>query len=186
MKTLNMQFKQYQRLIHPDKFEMAQGAIKDRAHELSSFANAAYQILTNDIDRAEYLIRLNKGLSHQGSQDEKERHEEEIIADDPELVERIFELRMTIAESDDLEELQEIKKALERDYNEELGKLAGTFSPQVISGQESSGSFCRNFERRSIINRARYLIKMREEVEDREEQIKPQSVAGINREELSD
>jgi hypothetical protein len=52
----------------------------------------------------------------------------------------------------------------------------------VISGQESSGSFCRNFERISIINRARYLIKMHEEVEEREEQIKPQSATGLNRE----
>ena len=102
------------------------------------------------------------------------KHEEEIVADDPELVERIFELRFTIAESDDLEELSEIKSALQRDYAEELGKLGGTFTsdPVILSGQENSstgGSFCRNFERRSIINRARYLSKMLEEVEEREE-----------------
>jgi uncharacterized protein with von Willebrand factor type A (vWA) domain len=109
-----------------------------------------------------------------------------VVADDPELVERIFELRMTIAESDDMEELQDIRQALERDYKEELVKLAGTFSAQENSGQESSGSFCRNFERRSIINRARYLIKMHEEVEEREEQIKPQGAAAINREEDPD
>ena len=54
-------------------------------------------------------------------------------------------------------------------------------------GQESStGSFCRNFERRSIINRARYLIKMHEEVEEREEQIKPQRELAIKREEDPD
>jgi len=63
MKTLNQQFKQYQRFIHPDKFEMAQGGIKDRAHELSSFANAAYYTLSNQIERAEYLLRLKKGLN---------------------------------------------------------------------------------------------------------------------------
>jgi len=56
---------------------------------------------------------MNKGLnSQEAHQDEKAKHEEEIIADDPELVERIFELRFTIAESDDLEELAEIKQAL--------------------------------------------------------------------------
>lgn len=103
------------------------------------------------------------------------KHEEEIVADDPELVERIFELRFTIAESDDLDELSEIKSALQRDYAEELQKLAGTFisDPVMLSGQETSsssvGSFCRNFERRSIINRARYLSKMLEEVAEREE-----------------
>ncbi len=40
---------------------MAQGTIKDRAHEVSSFANAAFQTLSNNIERAEYLIKMNKG-----------------------------------------------------------------------------------------------------------------------------
>jgi molecular chaperone HscB len=61
MKTLNQQFKQYQRFIHPDKFEMAQDSIKTRAHELSSFANAAFNTLSNHIERAEYLLLLQKG-----------------------------------------------------------------------------------------------------------------------------
>ncbi len=98
---------------------MAQGTIKDRAHELSSFVNAAYSTLSNHIERAEYLIKISaggKGGKNNGEkQDEKAKHEEEVIADDPELVERIFELRMTIAETDEMEEVEEIKKALERD-----------------------------------------------------------------------
>ena len=142
---------------------MAQGSIKDRAHELSSFVNAAYTTLSNHIERAEYLIKLS-GNAKNGD-DEIAKHEEEVIADDPDLVERIFELRMTIAETDGMEDVIEIKTALERDYKEELGKLTATFT----SGQES---FCRNFERRQIINRARYLIRMLEEVNEREDQIK--------------
>jgi DnaJ-domain-containing protein 1 len=118
---------------------MAQGSIKDRAHELSSFVNAAYTTLSNHIERAEYLIKLS-GNAKNGD-DEIAKHEEEVIADDPDLVERIFELRMTIAETDGMEDVIEIKTALERDYKEELGKLTATFT----SGQES---FCRNFERR--------------------------------------
>jgi hypothetical protein len=60
---LRKQFKQYQRFIHPDKFEMVplgKENIKDRAHELSSYTNNAYSILTNEIERAEYLIKLQK------------------------------------------------------------------------------------------------------------------------------
>jgi DnaJ-domain-containing protein 1 len=96
---------------------MAQGTIKDRAHELSSFVNAAYSTLSNHIERAEYLIKISAGggKNNGEKQDEKAKHEEEVIADDPELVERIFELRMTIAETDEMEEVVEIKKALERD-----------------------------------------------------------------------
>lgn len=87
--------------------------IKGRAHEVSSFANAAFSTLSNNIERAEYLIRLSKGhKDNDKNQDEKEKHDEEVIADDPDLVERIFELRMTIAESSSLDELAEIKTAL--------------------------------------------------------------------------
>ncbi len=79
---------------------MAQDQIKGRAHEVSSFANAAFSTLSNSIERAEYLIRLSKGQTdNEKLKDEKAKHDEEIIADDPDLVERIFELRMTIAES---------------------------------------------------------------------------------------
>jgi DnaJ-domain-containing protein 1 len=37
---------------------MAEGVLKDSAHQLSSFANNAYQTLNNDITRAEYLLKL--------------------------------------------------------------------------------------------------------------------------------
>jgi hypothetical protein len=61
LKALNQQFKQYQKFIHPDKFEMVptgKEQMKDRAHQISSFANNAYQILNNEIERAEYLMKL--------------------------------------------------------------------------------------------------------------------------------
>lgn len=52
---------------------------------------------------------------------------EEAILHDTELVERIFELRMTIAETESVSELEEIQEALDRDYKEEIGKLSRTF-----------------------------------------------------------
>lgn len=79
--------------------------IKDRAHELSSFANNAYQILNNEIERAEYLIKLQKYQITDIEQNMESVAHEEVILLDPELVERIFELRFTIAESESLEEL---------------------------------------------------------------------------------
>lgn len=97
-KALTQQFKNYQRFIHPDKFEMAKEEMKDKAHELSSFANNAFSILSNDIERAEYLIRLgNKQCKEEGCNCDR-KHEEEIIHD-AEMMERVFELRMTISES---------------------------------------------------------------------------------------
>ncbi len=59
-KELSLQFKQYQRFIHPDKFEQAQTDLKCRAQELSAFANSAFSTLMNDIARADYLLKLSK------------------------------------------------------------------------------------------------------------------------------
>ncbi len=49
-KLLNKQFKLYQTFIHPDRFEIAESkGLKDRAHELSAFANNAFTTLADDI-----------------------------------------------------------------------------------------------------------------------------------------
>jgi hypothetical protein len=177
-KLLRSQFKLYQKFIHPDKFEMSEEGttIKDIAHEVSSFANNAFQILSNDIERAEYLIKLSNSENSAANVNFKDGMvEESIILNDTDLVERIFELRMTISESEDLEELREIKTALERDYSDEIASLAATF---ITTGNNTSGfnihcsgdKNCKcgkGEERRNIINRARYLQKMREEVTER-------------------
>ena len=103
---------------------MANEGLKESAHELSSFANNAYQILTNDIARAEYLIRVMTGIDLQSEELSESGH----VIHDEDLVERIFELRMTISESISLLELNEIKLALERDYKEEIKRLTDTFT----------------------------------------------------------
>lgn len=99
---------------------MAKSSLKDNAHELSSFANNAYQILANDIDRAEYLIKLHSQMQVEGKiasfTSDKGDSQEHYIIDDPELTERVFELRFTISESNSQTELAEIKEALARDY----------------------------------------------------------------------
>jgi hypothetical protein len=76
--------------------------------------------------------------------DKEGSYQEEVILHDPELVERIFELRMTIAESTSLTELNDIKEALKRDLQNEVTKLAGMFKNQ-------------QGDTRMVIHRARYL-----------------------------
>ena len=53
---------------------------------------------------------------------------EEILGEsDCGLMERVFELRMTISESENAEELTEIRGALQRDYGNELTELSLSF-----------------------------------------------------------
>jgi hypothetical protein len=98
-------------------------------------------------------------------------------------MERVFELRFTIAESEDRQELKEIHKALLRDYQTEIARLAGTFISEqkaTTEGEEAeilegvaeekthnNEDEMRMKERRTVINRARYLYKMIEEVRER-------------------
>jgi hypothetical protein len=76
-------------------------------------------------------------------------------------MERIFELRMTISESESQAELKEIKSALVRDYGTELSELSISFQDDIGSAR-----------RKEILNRARYLQKMIEEVDAREESLR--------------
>lgn len=53
--------------------------------------------------------------------------EETLRESDCGLMERVFELRMTISESEDARELTEIRGALQRDYCNELNELGLSF-----------------------------------------------------------
>jgi len=53
--------------------------------------------------------------------------EEMLRESDCGLMERIFELRMTISETENAEELTEIRGALQRDYGNELTELSISF-----------------------------------------------------------
>jgi molecular chaperone HscB len=56
LQELNQQFKQYQKFIHPDRFQSQD--MQDKAHDLSSFENNAYVTLLNDLMRAAYLLKV--------------------------------------------------------------------------------------------------------------------------------
>ena len=61
MTELNAHYKQYQKYIHPDKFQMAENQLQENSHFISAYANNAYFTLINDLQRAVYLLRL-KGV----------------------------------------------------------------------------------------------------------------------------
>jgi len=90
---------------------------------VSSYANAAFATLVDPIKRAEYLMQV---LSRDENGD-NHPEEECAILHDADLVERIFELRFTISESTCTDELELLRRALERDLNSDLDKLAKSF-----------------------------------------------------------
>mmetsp|Transcript_14911 Transcript_14911/g.10814 ORF Transcript_14911/g.10814 Transcript_14911/m.10814 type:complete len:99 (+) Transcript_14911:193-489(+) len=58
-RKLNLQYKEFQKLLHPDKFNLASELMKENSNTLSSYANNAYYTLINDLERSIYILKLN-------------------------------------------------------------------------------------------------------------------------------
>ena len=59
---LSQTYKNYQRVLHPDKFINSQ-KLHDEATRMSAFTSSAYNVLMDDIQRAEYLLREDFGIT---------------------------------------------------------------------------------------------------------------------------
>ena len=66
---LSQTYKNYQRVLHPDKFSSS-APLLDEATRMSSFTSSVYQVLMDDILRAEYLLRTDYNIV---SMDESKR-----------------------------------------------------------------------------------------------------------------
>jgi molecular chaperone HscB len=58
-KKLESEYKNLQKLLHPDKFTMKCNEERDRSTHNSSVVNQAYQIIKSPVDRAVYLVSFN-------------------------------------------------------------------------------------------------------------------------------
>ena len=90
---LNSQYKSYQRVLHPDKFSASDidPKLQDNAKQVRSYCSNAYQILLNDITRAQYILKTEHNI---------EALAEESKEKDPEVMEWVFETRMEIDDAD--------------------------------------------------------------------------------------
>jgi molecular chaperone HscB len=93
---LNKQYKDLQKLVHPDKFSTSsEGEVKE-AQDCSAYISNAYKILSNDIERANYLLKI-KGYQtiEEGSAN---------VYDQP-LLEKLLDIQEKIEDCDSFEEL---------------------------------------------------------------------------------
>ncbi|KAI0094895.1 Co-chaperone Hsc20 [Irpex rosettiformis] len=95
---LKRNFRQIQRVIHPDKWSSKGPGAYELAAEMSSRVNKAYKTLLNPYTRAEYLLQ-KEGLEISESDG----------VQDPELITEILELRMAVEEAESQEDVDEIR-----------------------------------------------------------------------------
>jgi molecular chaperone HscB len=97
---LDKQYKDIQKIIHPDKYStFGEMEIKE-AQDCSAYVSNAYNILKDDIKRANYLLKL-KGAD---SIEETSSNVYEI-----DLLEALMEYQERIEESESIDELNDIK-----------------------------------------------------------------------------
>lgn len=87
---LEMEFKNLQKRLHPDKFTTKSIEERDRSQHNSSVINQAYQVLRSPMDRAAYLLQF---------------HDVDIVTggtsyEDPLVMAEVFDLRERVDEMD--------------------------------------------------------------------------------------
>lgn len=122
IKEIEINYKNIQKLLHPDKFMNNNSIIeRDISANLSAIVNQAYQIIINPCNRAEYIYNLkfhnnnnnNNTLNNNGDVN----NDSNIITIDKNntFMNLVFELRDTIDSSSDQNELKNIFQQLHQD-----------------------------------------------------------------------
>jgi molecular chaperone HscB len=94
--NLEKQYKDLQKIVHPDKYAHESDDILKEAQECSSFVSNAYQTLKDDYYRANYLLKL-KGMKGIEEGEKSERNQE--------FLEELMEVQEKIEESEGKEQL---------------------------------------------------------------------------------
>eukprot|EP00601_Ochromonadales_sp_CCMP2298_P016969 CAMPEP_0173239196 /NCGR_PEP_ID=MMETSP1142-20121109/13075_1 /TAXON_ID=483371 /ORGANISM="non described non described, Strain CCMP2298" /LENGTH=211 /DNA_ID=CAMNT_0014170177 /DNA_START=66 /DNA_END=700 /DNA_ORIENTATION=+ len=125
-KALETNFKEIQKQLHPDKFTTKSTPEREASNTTSSTANQAYQILRSPISRAEYMLKESFGIDF----DETKSYE------DSELMMEVFDLRESIQESEEGEELQSLLLQLRAEVQEQSKVFAHNMTESGRSEEE--------------------------------------------------
>ncbi|WWC64579.1 Fe-S protein assembly co-chaperone HscB [Kwoniella dejecticola CBS 10117] len=117
-----------QRELHPDKFTAKGEKVIDLARELSGRVNEAYNVLGDELRRAEYLLSI-----HDKATDETDK------LDDPMILAEILEAREELEEADIAEEIDRIRSVNHEKVEDIIKQLHAAFSetpPSLESAKE--------------------------------------------------
>lgn len=123
----NKRFKEIMKKLHPDKFANLSPAELGIATQNSSILNGAIEVLSNPVQRAAYLLKLNGTNVLDGS----------TTMMDPELMMEIFELREKVELLENEKEKSALLNELNRVYNEIQNQLAAHFSAHDLTSAAS-------------------------------------------------
>jgi molecular chaperone HscB len=120
---LDAQYKDLQKLVHPDKFSNSSEDQVKEAQDCSAFVSNAYKTLSNDIERANYLLKI-KGYRA------IEEGNENIF--DEELLERLMVIQERIEETEDMKEVEGIRVQIIEEINKLKKELEFNFTKNAL------------------------------------------------------
>jgi molecular chaperone HscB len=116
--ALSTQYKDLQRIVHPDKHSTSSDIDIKEAQDCSAYISNAYKTLSNDIERANYLLKLKGYQSiEEGGQS----------VYDEELLQRLMDIQERIEECDSPEELGEMRAQVIGEINKLKADLEVNF-----------------------------------------------------------
>ncbi|WWD19628.1 Fe-S protein assembly co-chaperone HscB [Kwoniella shandongensis] len=115
-----------QRELHPDKYSSKGDKEVDMARELSGRVNEAYNVLGDELKRAEYLLSI-----HQQGPEETDK------IDDPLLLAEILEAREELEEASNQDEIESIRASNREKVSEIISSLTDAFSQKPPNLEEA-------------------------------------------------
>ncbi|XP_039248355.1 iron-sulfur cluster co-chaperone protein HscB-like isoform X2 [Styela clava] len=126
--TLKLQkdFKDMQRVFHPDKYSLQGAREKDLSAQISSLLNVAYKTLLDPLSRGVYMLK-QRGITI----------DEETQLSNPEFLMEIMELNEQISSSENEENLRKIQDEVVETYNELINEISIAFnSNKLVDAKE--------------------------------------------------
>lgn len=130
-RTLERDFYQFSRKLHPDVFSQASSQEQDWSLQKSSQMNDAYRTLKDPIARTEYLLKLEgvqlEEQSKAATEEARQTGETKKQGVPPGLLEEVFELNMQLEEARANKKMGEVDVNLENELKQTKATLEGKF-----------------------------------------------------------
>lgn len=152
---LSSRYRELQNTVHPDKFASASAQERRLSVQQSALINEAYQTLKNPLERAKYMLK-RRGIDL--STDTGTSMDSEFLMQQMHLREELEQVRST----NDMARLLAVGKEIEQALDEYKAAIAALFANDNAQVPEQVSDYVR---------RMQFLVKLRQEVESREEQM---------------
>lgn len=155
-KQLKQRLLKFSRAVHPDFFATADETTRARAERASASLNSAYEILSDDLRRADWLVGSLGGPS----ESEERQMPRAFLMQVLEWNEVLEDARGAERESQQWRAMEQLAEELRSERGQRFSSIAGLLSPLPEAGAASLS------ETRQELNAVRYIDRTKTEIKN--------------------